>query len=67
MPEEHLITLRLEDGTVIDFLRTEDKAVHVCHGDHKVVLPKASGQVTLDLLALLETFGEIEEESDGNP
>jgi len=61
---EHLIRLRLKDGSAIDFRRTENQEVHVCHGDHKVVLPRASGQQTLDLFALLETFGEIEEEED---
>ena len=63
-PAEHLIRLRLKDGSAIDFLRTEDNAVHVCNGDHRVVLPKATGQQTLDLFALLEPFGEIEEEDE---
>ena len=65
MPAEHLIRLKLEDGTFIDFRRTENNEVHVCRDDHCVILPKASGQVTLDLFALLESFGEIvEEKSD---
>ena len=61
---EHLIRLKLKDGTSIDFRRTENNEVHICHDNHCVILPKASGQVTLDLFALLAPFGEIEEESD---
>ena len=64
-PPEHLIRLKLEDGTSIDFLRTENNEVHVSHGDHSVRLPRAYGQVTLDLFALLEPFGKIEEEVNG--
>jgi len=62
---EHLVRLKLEDGTFIDFHRTENNEVHICHDDHCVILPKASGQVTLDLFALLERFGKVEEEPDG--
>jgi len=63
-PKEHLIRLKLKDGTFIDFHRTENNEVHVCHDDHCVIFPKASGQLTLDLFALLEPFGEIEEKPD---
>jgi len=62
---EHLIRLKLKDGTTIDFSRTESNEVHVCHGDHCVILPHCTGQQTIDLIALLEPFREIEEESDG--
>ena len=58
---EHLISLKLEDGTSIDFRRTEDKEIQVWHGDHCVKLPRATGQQTLDLLSLLEPFGKMEE------
>ena len=58
---EHLISLTLEDGTRINFSRADNGEVQICHNDHCVILPKASGQVTLDFLALLEPFGEIEE------
>ena len=61
---EHLIRLKLEDGTFIDFHRTENNEVHVCHGDHCVIFPRASGQLTLDLFALLEPFGKIEEKQN---
>lgn len=63
-PVEHLIKLKLKDGTTIEFRRTKNNEVHICRGDHCVILPRASGQVTLDLFALLEPFGEIEEELD---
>ena len=62
---EHLVRLKLEDGTFIDFRRTENNEVQLCHGNHCVKLPKATGQQTLDLFTLLEPFGEIEEELDG--
>jgi len=62
---EHLISLTLEDGRKIDFSRTANKEVLVCHKDHCVILPKASGQVTLDFLSLLEPLGKFEEEKDG--
>lgn len=66
MPEaEHLIRLKLEDGSFIDFRRTENNEVHICRDGHCVIFPKASGQLTLDLFALLEPFGKIEEKSDG--
>ena len=61
---EHLIRLKLEDGTAIDFSRTDKHEVLISQGDHIVNLGKASGQVTLDLLALLEPFGKIEEKKD---
>lgn len=63
-PAELLIRLRLKDGTSIEFRRTENKEVHVCDGDHCVILPHFTGQQTVDLFALLERFGEIEEEND---
>lgn len=62
---EHLIRLKLEDGTSIDFRRTENNEVHICRNDHCVILPHCTGQQTLDLFALLKPFGEIEEKSDG--
>ena len=61
---EHLIRLKLKDGSLIDFHRTANNEVHICHKDHCVILPGASGRVTMDLFALLEPFGEIEEEID---
>jgi len=62
---EHLIRIKLKDGTNIDFSRTENNEVHICHENHCVILPHCTGQQTLDLFALLEPFGEIEEELDG--
>ena len=63
-PAEHLISLKLEDGTSIDFSRTVKHEVLISRGDHVVNLGKASGKRTLDLLALLEPFGEIEEQNE---
>ncbi len=60
---EHLISIMLKDGTKIDFSRTEAKEVRACRDGHCVVLPHASGQVTLDFLALLEPLGKLEEET----
>jgi len=61
-PTEHLIKFKLKDGTFIDFYRTANNEVHICNNNHCVILPRASGQVTLDLITLLEPFGEVEEE-----
>ena len=61
---ELLIRLKLEDGTFIDFRRTKNNEVHVCRGDHCVILPHCTGQQTIDLFALLEPFGKIEEQID---
>ena len=63
-PAEHLIRLKLEDGTFIDFRRTANNDVHICHDGHCVILPHGTGQQTLDLFALLEPFGKIEEKVD---
>lgn len=59
---ESLVRIKLEDGTFIEFRRTENNEVHICQKDLCAILPKASGKVTLDLFALLEQFGNIEEE-----
>lgn len=61
---ERLIRLKLEDGTSIEFRRTENKEVHICRCEHCVILPDCTGQQTMDLFALLENFGRIEELPD---
>ncbi|KKK52462.1 hypothetical protein LCGC14_3104670 [marine sediment metagenome] len=60
-PAERLIRLKLKDGGAIDFSRTKKHDIIISHDDHSVNLGKASAQLTLDLIALLEPFGEIEE------
>ena len=62
---EHLISLKLEDGSKIDFSRTEDNEVHVCREGHCVILPKASAQVTIDLISLLSPLGKLEGGDEG--
>ena len=63
---EHLLRLDMKDGTIIDFKRTEEGDVLICHENRCVRFPKASGQLTVDLVALLESFGKVkEEEPDG--
>ncbi len=64
MATDHLVRLKLHDGTFIDFRRTENSEVHVCRDDYCVILPHFTGQQTLDLLALLEPLGIIEEVPD---
>jgi len=59
--QEHLVKIKLKDGTNIDLFRTEKKAVIIRHGEHEVIMPKATGQQTFDMLILLEQFGEIDE------
>ena len=61
---EHLIRLKVKDG-FIDFYREENNDVRICHGGQCVILPHCTGQQTVDLVALLEPFGEIEEKLDG--
>ena len=61
MAAERLIRIRLANGGYIEFRRTEKHDVHVCDADHCVILPHGTGQQTLDLFALLEKFGEMEE------
>jgi hypothetical protein len=60
---ERLIRIALRDGTHIAF-RREGKTLEVCHEDHCVILPEATGKQTLDLAVLLESFGEIAEEEN---
>jgi len=60
--QEHIARVKLKNGTDINLFRTENKAIIIRHGDHKVVMPKATGQQTFDMLMLLEQFGEIDEE-----
>lgn len=64
-PAELLISIKLKDNTIIDFRRTENKEVHICHAGHCVILPHCTGQITVDLFALLEPLGEVEEQTDG--
>ena len=59
---EQLVRLDMKDGTTIDFKRTADGDVLLCQEDSCIRFPKASGQLTVDLIALLESFGKIEEE-----
>lgn len=61
---EHLIKLNLKDGSSINFSRTEEHEVIIERGGHQVNLGKASGQVTLDLLALFEPLGKFEEDTN---
>lgn len=60
---EHLIRLKLEDGSSIDFSRTENHEVLISREGHSVNLGKATGKQTLDLIALLEPLGKIENET----
>jgi len=63
---ELLVKLVLKDGSVFEFFRDADKTVRVCHDDHCLALPKATGITTTQLFALLEPLGEtvIEEDDD---
>ncbi len=61
-PAEHLLKIKMEDGTFIEFKRTDDQAVLICHKDQCIRFPQASGQLTVDLVELLSSFGKIEEE-----
>lgn len=55
------------DGDSIEVYRELNKELRVCRSNHCVIIPRASGQVTLDLLSLiLEPHGEVIEEQDEN-
>ena len=56
---EHLVRLGLKTGGKVDFYRDDDHTVRVCSEDHCVILPNASGELTVSLFALLEPLGEI--------
>jgi len=64
---ENLLQLKLKDGTHIDVTRSDSGDVRFSAEDgHEVKLPKAPGHQVVELIALLEPFGEIVEggESD---
>lgn len=66
---EHLVRIRLKNGDTIEIYK-DDKTVKVCHGDHCVEIPKATGHQTLNLITLLEGVGEkmeFPEEDDNGP
>jgi len=63
-PADHLLRIKLKDDTTIDFSRTSNNEVHICRKGHCVILPHCTGQQTIDLFALLEPFGVVEEEED---
>ena len=49
--------IKLRDDSTIDIHR-EAGNVQVCHKEHCVAFPGASGHQTLELFALLEALGE---------
>ena len=61
---ERLVRITLRDGTFIDFMRESDKSIKVCKEGHCAIIPRATGQTALDLVSLMEPFGEIIEEGD---
>ena len=66
--KEHLVRIKLKDDSTIDIHR-EDGDVRVCHKEHCVAFPGASGHQTLELFALLEALGEqteFPEEEEAN-
>lgn len=62
--QERLVRVKMDDGSFIDFKRTADKNVHICHAGQCAVLGKASAQVTFELLSIFSELGEIVEEGD---
>lgn len=53
--------ISLKDGSTIDVNRDEDAVISICHNDQCVNLPGASGQLTMEMIALLESMGSIVE------
>lgn len=56
-----LAKIVLRDGSNIVFHR-EENTVLICHEDYCVPLPKASGRLTMELFALFEPLGEMEDD-----
>ena len=48
----------LADGTCVKVQRMTNRDVRIIRGDHSVTLPKASGQLTLEVLGLLNLESE---------
>jgi hypothetical protein len=55
--KEHLVRLRLKSGANIDFTK-DGEDVTICLEDHCVVIPKATGELTTQLFALLDPLSE---------
>lgn len=55
--KEHLARIHMKDGKTIDMHR-EDGDVSISTEDHRVVVPLATGQQTLDWLAFFEDLAE---------
>ena len=55
--KEHLARFHTKDGKTIDMHREEGDIV-IATEDHRVVVPQATGQQTLDWISLLEGLVE---------
>jgi len=60
---EHLATIKIEGKDDIIFTR-QGKDTEITRGGKTVVLKKSSGMQTLEMLALIEDFGELETEEE---
>lgn len=60
-PDRPFARIALKDGHTINIFRDEDLVVSICHEDKCVNLPGASGQLTMEIVALLESLGSIVE------
>lgn len=55
--KEHLARFHMKNGETVDMHR-EDGDISIATKDHRVVIPQATGQQTLDWISLLESLGE---------
>lgn len=62
--KEHLARFHGGNGEFIDMHR-EDGDLSISTNDHQVTIPQASGQQTLDLIALFEGLAEKVEYPEG--
>lgn len=55
--KEHLARFHMKNGETVDMHR-EDGDIKITTKDHRVTIPQATGQQTLDWISLFESLGE---------
>ena len=66
MTDRPFARIALKDGTTIDVNRDDEAVVSICHEGQCVNLPGASGQLTMEMIALLDSLGSIVEFPEGD-
>ena len=66
--KEHLARFTMPNGEKVD-MHKDESDITITTKDHRVIVPQATGQQTLDWCALFESLGtsvEYPEENDGS-